>query len=889
MKKNWTARAAALVAIFLFIGFEVFFACKASSSDILFPACFAKGIYTVSYDANGGHNAPESQTKNSGVSILLSNKIPERDGYIFVGWSTDKYDETVRFMPGDRFSYDTSLKLYAVWKCATHEHTYVDTVVEPTCTERGYTKHVCTVCNDVKIDSFVQKNGHAAKTEKAVAATCTSPGRKEGLRCTVCGVVIRGLEEVSALGHDIVTSEKAVKPTCTQNGLTAGGYCRRCGYETERSLIPSLGHDIVKDAGKSATCTKDGYTSGEHCTRCEFKTGGEKLPALGHIYVIDEAKSATCTESGLTAGKHCTRCDYKQTRHVIEPLGHKIKRDEEKEPTCTADGCTSGEHCTRCSYRTGAARIPALGHNYRTEKAVAPTCTKSGLTEGRVCTRCSAGTKQKTVAALGHKLVKVAAKSATCTESGLTAGKRCTRCDYKTEGKVVSPLGHSFVADKAKEATCTSDGRTSGKHCTRCSYRTGAARIPALSHNYRTKKAVAPTCTKSGLTEGRACTRCSAGTKQKTVAALGHKLVKDAAISATCTESGLTAGKHCTRCDYKTGGKVVSPLGHSFVADKAKEATCTKDGLTKGEHCKRCGYKTGGKVILKKGHAYVKNVICATMKKDGRIAYRCRFCNAIRGKEQTVPMVKSAVLSKTEFVFSKRAAMPEYVVRDRNGSALKKGRDFTVAYTGNNSTGKAQAKITFCGNYKGEKTLSFRILPAAAKKIKVISITSSSFKATWTKVPGADGYRVFVYKNGRCVRKKDVSRNSVTFKGLDPGCKYTVKVQVYVYIGSSKVFSPNLKSFKTATKAQSPKLSVAAEKRQARLSWSKISGTKNYAVYYSAQKNGDYTKIVSSTNHRVIKKLKPGTRYYFKVIAVKNKNDGPQYAVFSKTVSAVIK
>ncbi len=769
MKKNWVARAAALAGILLFVGFEIFFACKASSGNILFPACFAKEIYTVSYDANGGHNAPEAQTKNSGESILLSKTIPERDGYQFVGWSTDKYDETVRFMPGDRFSYDTSLKLYAVWKCATHEHTYIDTVIEPTCTERGYTKHTCTVCNDVKIDSFVQKNGHAAKTEKAVAATCTAPGRKEGLRCTVCSVVIRGLEEVSALGHDIVTSEKAVEPTCTQNGLSAGGYCRRCGYKTERNSIPSLGHDIVKDAGKSATCTKAGYASGEHCTRCKFKTGGEKLPALGHIYVIDEAKSATCTESGLTAGKHCTRCDYEQTRHVIEPLGHKIIRDEEKRPTCTADGLTKGEHCTRCSYRTGATRVPALGHNYRTEKAVAPTCTKSGLTEGKVCTR------------------------------------------------------------------------------------------------------------------------CSAGTKQKTVAALGHKLVKDSAKSATCTESGLTAGKHCTRCDYKTGGKVVSPLGHNFVSDKAKEATCTSNGLTKGEHCKRCGYKTGGEVVLKKGHSYVRSVICATMKKDGSIAYRCRFCNAIKGKEQIVPMIKSAVLSKTEFVFSKRAVMPEYVVRDRNNNALKKGRDFTVTYSGNKSTGKAQAKITFCGNYKGEKTLSFRILPAATKKIKVINITSSSFKATWTKVPGAGGYRVSVYKNGRCVQKEDINRNSVTFKGLDPGCKYTVKVQTYVYIGSSKAFSSNLKSFKTATKAQSPKLSVTAEKRQARLSWSKISGAKNYAVYYSTRKNGDYTKIVSSTNHRIIKKLKPGTRYYFKVIAVKNKSGGPQYTVFSKTVSAVIK
>ena len=326
-----------------------------------------------------------------------------------------------------------------------------------------------------------------------------------------------------------------------------------------------------------------------------------------------------------------------------------------------------------------------------------------------------------------------------------------------------------------------------------------------------------------------------------------------------------------------------------MVEDKKQEATCTRTGLEKGSHCKRCGFKTWRKVIPKKAHSYVKNVKRATTSKDGLIAYRCSMCNALKGKAQVVFMIKSAVLSKTSFVYTGKAAAPEYIVKDRNNNSLKAGRDYVVTYSGNKTVGKALAKITFKGNYQGEKTLSFRILPAAAKKLSVTKITSSSLKAAWSKVYGASGYKASLYKNGSCVRTVDTAKNSVVFKNLDSGSKYTVKIQAYVYIGSTKAYSPRYKSVNTATKAAAPKLTVSAEKKQARLSWSKISGAKSYAVYYSTNKNSGFKKITSSANHRVIKKLKTGERYYFKVIAVKNKKNGPQYTAFSNTVSAVIK
>ena len=41
-----------------------------------------------------------------------------------------------------------------------HEHSYTDSVTEPTCTDKGYTTHTCE-CGDVVIDTYIDELGHA--------------------------------------------------------------------------------------------------------------------------------------------------------------------------------------------------------------------------------------------------------------------------------------------------------------------------------------------------------------------------------------------------------------------------------------------------------------------------------------------------------------------------------------------------------------------------------------------------------------------------------------------------------------------------------------------------------------------------------------------------------
>ena len=82
--------------------------------------------YTVSYNANGGSGAPSAQTKYYGKSITLSTTKPTRTGYTFLGWATSSSATSANssYDPGDTYSTNAALTLYAVWKANTYSVTY---------------------------------------------------------------------------------------------------------------------------------------------------------------------------------------------------------------------------------------------------------------------------------------------------------------------------------------------------------------------------------------------------------------------------------------------------------------------------------------------------------------------------------------------------------------------------------------------------------------------------------------------------------------------------------------------------------------------------------------------------------------------------------------------
>lgn len=71
--------------------------------------------YIVSFDANGGTGAPDSQTVKDGSALKIPTKEPKKTGYDFAGWSYEKTEQTVDFKPGDTFDDCDFVTLYAVW------------------------------------------------------------------------------------------------------------------------------------------------------------------------------------------------------------------------------------------------------------------------------------------------------------------------------------------------------------------------------------------------------------------------------------------------------------------------------------------------------------------------------------------------------------------------------------------------------------------------------------------------------------------------------------------------------------------------------------------------------------------------------------------------------
>ena len=130
--------------------------------------------YTLHYDANGGSGAPPSQSMTSSeyqVSFLISDKIPTRDGYTFMGWANSR---TGRPIYGGNGGYteclvvhgaDMSTTIYAIWE--VHNHSWG----EWTSNGNGTHKRTC-ITDSSHTETGNCSGGKATGTEKAICETC---------------------------------------------------------------------------------------------------------------------------------------------------------------------------------------------------------------------------------------------------------------------------------------------------------------------------------------------------------------------------------------------------------------------------------------------------------------------------------------------------------------------------------------------------------------------------------------------------------------------------------------------------------------------------------------------------------------------------------------------
>lgn len=77
-------------------------------------AIWTATVYTVTYDANGHGTAPAAQTKSPGGNVTVASAI-SATGCSFVAWNTKPDASGTRYDPGDTYSADADVTLYAIW------------------------------------------------------------------------------------------------------------------------------------------------------------------------------------------------------------------------------------------------------------------------------------------------------------------------------------------------------------------------------------------------------------------------------------------------------------------------------------------------------------------------------------------------------------------------------------------------------------------------------------------------------------------------------------------------------------------------------------------------------------------------------------------------------
>ena len=154
----------------------------AGASDTMMPKTRSGAVrpaatqytYTLHYDANGGSGAPPSQSVISSefhVWVPISDKIPTRDGYTFMGWANSRTGKPIYGGNGGYteclvvHGYDMSTTIYAIWE--VHNHSWG----EWTSNGNGTHTRICTA-DSSHTETGNCSGGKATSTEKAVCETC---------------------------------------------------------------------------------------------------------------------------------------------------------------------------------------------------------------------------------------------------------------------------------------------------------------------------------------------------------------------------------------------------------------------------------------------------------------------------------------------------------------------------------------------------------------------------------------------------------------------------------------------------------------------------------------------------------------------------------------------
>ena len=160
---------------------------QTSSGETKFP------VY-LGYDANNGTNAPNGSSAEivagNSATFIISDSVPTRTGYNFLGWATNKDATSAEYSSGGSITISSNTTLYAVWKkistfetneftqpLAITDWTYGETANTPTATAKyGTIKYTYSTAADGTYTEEVPTNAGTYYVKATVEETADYSG-----------------------------------------------------------------------------------------------------------------------------------------------------------------------------------------------------------------------------------------------------------------------------------------------------------------------------------------------------------------------------------------------------------------------------------------------------------------------------------------------------------------------------------------------------------------------------------------------------------------------------------------------------------------------------------------------------------------------------------------
>ena len=537
-------------------------------------------------------------------------------------------------------------------------------VVDPTCTEQGYTKKHCvnrwtnqageTVhCSEVRIDDVVPAKGHdwAIDEYAKVDSTCVEEG-KEGAMwvCNRCGLIDNEDGKISGKGsvanYDKGDGTRYVPAHIIEKKNHESHIPTHYIYAKDTDLVSGQTGftDYDLDNLSSLQCSPlvvpydlNGveYTVGsDHFIRVNGErvligiSGNDGQPILfphmidgtgeldgfedthGHDAYCTVKYTYTprkCDEDGSFTWT-CTECGksstvtIKATGHVMVPVDNRQNKNSCTEPDERKFECK----VPGCNY-TETRTIPARGYHVFDEnddpKGVVYKQQKAKDIEPVQYAAWYGPSVADSDGNIGP--YKPDKHLATCYDYQKIVHCNNPDCDYTKTIEVKGTDDHVYSTDYnvIKAATCTEEGVRMW-YCEACGYYATSV-IPKLAHNTQWVVTTPATCEEEGV-QKLTCKTCGAVVNTQRIPAIGHNIITVREKGSTCTEDGEIV-EQCTRCN-KTWTTVIP--GHhyydltdpnSYNTRTYKAPTCTAAGYIEFD-CKVCHALNVEYNIPKLGH-----------------------------------------------------------------------------------------------------------------------------------------------------------------------------------------------------------------------------------------------------------------------------------------------